>query len=507
MNSPSISGHGAPTEAELTAYMERARGGTEASEAAEAKSTTGAAAAKDTTGVGKSRGAAAAARLAEGLKLAPAGAPKIKLTDEHTKGATTLMNNLGPAMEQAMTSVKAASMGNKTTEQLSEMSADCMLAEYLKLEITDPNNSVETHQKLHTALSVLRKKGIKDAQVKAETAEAAKKEAQQYAETAGIIGTIVSVLMIALSVVLAAVTFGAASALVVVACVAAGALIGGIAAAASGGDVLDGALMGASIGGAVGSIGVGVAASMATAAAKTAAQVVVNEALKEATKEAIKNAVATAGKEATKEMVEQAVKEAVKEATKKAMTETVKKAAQEAAVKAATEAGKTLSKEAIQRAANEGVQQAVKSTITEAAKEVSKEAAKGVAKSAIVEGAKQGSKEVVAGMAKSAASETASQFGRQWATKVEGAAGLVGGSVQGGANLKASQMASDAQQLDVAGRRSSLRAEKMQEQIQEEAEIINMIIESKNKAVEAVIKMSQAAHGSNLKVQSAGMAK
>jgi hypothetical protein len=178
MNSPSIAGKSAPTEAELTAYMERARGGSETSGAKEAQSASGAAAAKeakDSTGVGQSRGAAAAARLAEGLKLAPVGAPKIKLTDDHTKGATTLMNNLGPAMDQAMASVRAASMGNKTPEELGEMSADCMLAEYLKLEITDPNNSVETHQKLHTALSVLRKKGIKDAQAKAEKAEEAKK--------------------------------------------------------------------------------------------------------------------------------------------------------------------------------------------------------------------------------------------------------------------------------------------------------------------------------------------
>jgi nitrogenase molybdenum-iron protein alpha/beta subunit len=89
-------------------------------------------------------------------------------------------------------------------------------------------------------------------------------------------------------------------------------------------------------------------------------------------------------------------------------------------------------------------------------------------------------------------------------TAITQSAGTV---TQAGANLTAAEKAADAQQMDVDAKRLRLMAEMFQEQLEEENAIIEMIVESKNKAVENVIKMMNAAFGTSQKIMAAGMAK
>jgi hypothetical protein len=87
-----------------------------------------------------------------------------------------------------------------------ELNADLLLALFLKLNIADPNNSVETHNKLAEAMNKLRELAIYEAKKKIELAQQLMKEAESsgggYFETFGMITQI-------LSLVSALVTFGA----------------------------------------------------------------------------------------------------------------------------------------------------------------------------------------------------------------------------------------------------------------------------------------------------------
>jgi hypothetical protein len=79
---------------------------------------------------------------------------------------------------------------------IAELSPDALLAAFLKLNITDPNNSVDTHNKLHEALSVLRERAIKDAQQKIKVAEELREEAEKDAGQAAYVGQIMSMIRI-----------------------------------------------------------------------------------------------------------------------------------------------------------------------------------------------------------------------------------------------------------------------------------------------------------------------
>lgn len=94
---------------------------------------------------------------------------------------------------------------------ISELTADMLLALFLKLNINDPNNSVETHNKLHKLSTNLRQQGIQEARDKAKTAQEMMKEAEAYAQKAAMIGKVVMVIMIVLMVIVTVLTFGAAA--------------------------------------------------------------------------------------------------------------------------------------------------------------------------------------------------------------------------------------------------------------------------------------------------------
>ncbi|MED5464439.1 MAG: hypothetical protein VX699_07285 [Myxococcota bacterium] len=563
---------------------------------------------KDTAEVGKTPEASAEIELQAATNLPPPSAPVVNMTPELAKGEQTFWNNLSPAMDSALTTVGETADGKQTGDGLGELSADALLAEFLKLGILDPNNSVETHNALHEGLSILKQKGIEDAQKKSQEAQELKKEAQDYAKNAQIIGAVVSAVMIALTVVLTVVTLGATAGLVVGACILAGGLIGGITAAAngeSGMDVLDGVLMGASIGSAVGGIAA-MAAAAATAAstaatttAKLAAQAtekVAEETAKKVAAEAAKTVAKETAKEvvkSTEKLAQEAAKQAGKSAAHKAAAETAKQAAKQAkdalqlinkgtpeALKAGQKGlegvsnmcgtlAQTSPDKALAASANTVAQEASKAASnagTAAAKETAYLTAKEASKKVLEEATKQGEKTVTyademvektkdalakakpgtkaheaatkshqaaldaakearTGLAQlktgtpesiKAAEETfkgaskicetaAEPFTKGLRNKFLIGQALLSSSTsvtEGGTTAVAATKAADAQTADLQSKRLRALMEKFQEQIQEEGEIIHMIMESKNKRVEAALKMSQAAHASATKVVS-----
>ena len=63
------------------------------------------------------------------------------------------------------------------------------------------------------------------------------------------------------------------------------------------------------------------------------------------------------------------------------------------------------------------------------------------------------------------------------------------------------------QLVGLDAKRLRMMAEMFQEQLEDENAIIEMLVESKNKTVDNVIKMMNAAFGTSQKIMAAGMAK
>ena len=77
-----------------------------------------------------------------------------------------------------------------------KLSAEELMTLFLKLNINDPNNSVETHNALHQLGSELRQQGIAEAQKRAENAAKLREEARDFAEKMGVVMAVVQVISI-----------------------------------------------------------------------------------------------------------------------------------------------------------------------------------------------------------------------------------------------------------------------------------------------------------------------
>ncbi len=83
---------------------------------------------------------------------------------------------------------------------LQGMSSDALLAAFLKINIDDPNNSVEVQNDLHQLSSDLRQKAMDEAQTKADNAEKLQAEASGYASKVAPMIEIIQIVCIVLAV-------------------------------------------------------------------------------------------------------------------------------------------------------------------------------------------------------------------------------------------------------------------------------------------------------------------
>lgn len=158
-----------------------------------------------------------------------------------------------------------------------ELSADRLLALFLILNITDPGNSVETHNMLHRVSSELRQEGLSASKKESQAAHEKAVEAMDKAEKLQMLADVLQVAAIGVAVVgaiISAVVIVVAIVAAIASCGAATPLSVGAGAAAVGGTVaVTGAVTGAASG--LSAAGAGGASAAAAAAAQAAVQVVV----------------------------------------------------------------------------------------------------------------------------------------------------------------------------------------------------------------------------------------
>jgi hypothetical protein len=379
-----------------------------------------------------------------------------------TELAKKLLNNVGAqGTDTQRTSAAGEAQKNTLSDSnlqvdlaAADLSADVLLSLFLKLNINDPNNSVETHAILNEVSTTLRQKAIDEGIKKAENAIKMRAEAEAYADKMGFVMTIIEVVMIVITVILTIISFGAAAAPM----------------------------------------------AMAMAAVKEIATTALKEGLKAAVKlvlEMVKNMVKTMVKQMVKGLVKDAVKETVKEGVKEAVKEAVKEGTKEAVQKAVQEAVSKFGKEAV----SEVLQEAVTEALTEVAQETGSE----IVKEAISEILSEGLESTL-----EQALETAVEKGLEkgLSSGIKNAlrlTQLIGGVAKGGIDNQVAQKSATADLAQNGADRARLRAEIEQQNIEEESAIIQMILESKNQVVEAVMKMMQASAGTQSKLNNASM--
>lgn len=112
------------------------------------------------------------------INLRPATPPNVELTPRLRSGAESFARNLDRAVDNVALSRGVV----PRLRNIDEMSADQLLAEFLKVNINDPNNSVETHNKLYELASKMRQMAIEEAQQKIKVAQELMREAQALAD-------------------------------------------------------------------------------------------------------------------------------------------------------------------------------------------------------------------------------------------------------------------------------------------------------------------------------------
>ncbi len=127
----------------------------------------------------------------------------------------------------------ASAVAGDIAGALEGMSSEALLAAFLKINIDDPNNSVEIQNDLHQLSSDLRQKAMDEAQTKADIAEKLQAEAAGYASKIGPIVEIIQIVCIVLAVFTAGATLIAAGALGAAVATATAAATTAIAAAQS----------------------------------------------------------------------------------------------------------------------------------------------------------------------------------------------------------------------------------------------------------------------------------
>jgi hypothetical protein len=191
----------------------------------------------------------------------------------------------------------------------SKMPLDSLMAAFMKLGITDPNNSPETQQDLADALMKIVSGFHENEKAANNAAQAELEEAQRAAQRANSCGAATAIALAVAAVVITIATAGVAApagaammamaiaAAVIATCVCVGAAVGAAVAAANGGDMKSSVLQGMEYGSMAGCFIAGVAAGPAIAgmqAAKAAGTAMMKEALKRAA-QAVAIAAAVAG--------------------------------------------------------------------------------------------------------------------------------------------------------------------------------------------------------------------
>lgn len=434
-------------------------------------------------------------------QLRPAMPPRVEMTTARRNGAISFAQNVDRAMNDFLVSPggralpmdAGAALRTGTTQLelqyrgLQDLSADALLAAFMKLNINDPNNAVETHNKLYEVSTELRQLAIDEAKKKIERAQEAMKEAQAYASQAQYISNVVTVI----SVVCSVFTMGA---------------------------------------------------SLAAMGATQAAQQSIVEAVKAAVKNAVQSIVdklkslaLEAGQEIAQETMQQItselaqqVQQQVQEQLAQQFMEQAKQQGvqltQEMANKMAVEAmqaNPALMQEMIAQSMQEYVQQGVL-TQAQADQIVSQTMSQIQTINAQALSSMQNLATPNLGQTQQVLSPNATAMerlqhmggqmlrgsGQNPTLRAIGIGVNAGGRVvEGGAQAQAADKMADAKEFRVQADRARMRADMHQDQIQRSGDVIHTIMESKNQTVDAVIQMMNASFATQQQLMSANMSR
>lgn len=440
--------------------------------------------------------------------LEPPSPPPITLTDQTRSAGKSFATNIDLVMDDFLLTTRSGGQlytsdngqkspvngdgGDRDFKSLAELSAEDLLAAFLKINIEDPNNNPETHNKLHELSTTLRQLAIENAKQEIRKAEEAKKEADRYAQHAEYISAVVT----AVSVISFLVTLGTS------------------AAASS-------ALLAAKE-----SVMAGLRQTIQTAVEQLTTQV--RLAVEEAVKQLIKNGIdlsTKAGQEALQKAVEEATEQVVQEVVKNTVQQAVNQAMKESA------------KNGITKTAEKSIEKMVLKTVRDQLVEVSQEAATHALKNGVVQASMNGltpaARQAVVSAAQKGA-ELGAQSGLETAVHAavqeaarqvasvapEGITGFMnsnystissiglgttaGGQVlEAGSTYHAANLDANTAQLRNDARGTERISDRNQSKMEREAEVMKRIMEDKNNVVDAVMSMLEASFNSAQKLSAA----
>lgn len=414
-------------------------------------------------------------------RLPPPSTPAVNFNAKTVTSAQTFITNFNTAMDDALKQAGATSLKVRTGASgaetpativmpstysadgapkqmdISKLSSDQLISAFLKLNINDPNESVETHNEMYEFSTNMRQLAIENAQKAIKNAQELQKEAQKYAAMAEMLGTIITIASIALTVF----TLGSS--------LAAGAAI--------------------------------------QAGVQTAVQEAGKQAVQSAVQAGAQNAVAAATQQAAQQGT-QVTAQMIQDAAMKEATSIATDMAANASAQAIAQAG---GQEALKAGLVAHLQPMI---VQEMSTQVAASAATEATKQVFAEAGKQATAQIT-----SAASEglqgTINQIGQKielgngvsnlkTASAVVNAGGQV---VSGGANYTAANKFADAKEMKLEGEKWQFQADQAQAMVENEADIINTIMESKNQTVDTVMQMTNASWASKQQLMAAAFAK
>lgn len=141
-------------------------------------------------------------------QLRAAVPPAVSMNSETVRAAESFATHLDVALNTALLSAtplegaeQSSSMAQTAANGLGDrlyprglaaLATDNLLAAFLMLNITDPNNDPETHNKLHEISSHMRQLGIDESKERIEKAQEAKREADAYGQQAQYVSNVVT---------------------------------------------------------------------------------------------------------------------------------------------------------------------------------------------------------------------------------------------------------------------------------------------------------------------------
>ncbi|MEZ4270285.1 MAG: hypothetical protein R3C68_02245 [Myxococcota bacterium] len=404
--------------------------------------------------------------------------------------------------------------------RIAELSTEMLIALFLKLNITDPNNSVETHNQLHEIATNLRQQAIDESQKRQANANKMMKEAQAYADKAQTFSTIVMVVMIVIMIALIVLTGGlglAAAAPAVAATTAATASATAATASATAAATAAATATTASATAAASASATAAATAATTASATTAAAA--SSAAAASTAAATTAATASATTAATASSAATAT--TVSAGTVSASGLSVGAAGTTVSGVTTTTTGSVIASGSTLApgtvlGSGTVIGQGAGAVTLASPMTVSAATSTGLSASTIVPAAGSqiaagstlaGGSTLAAGTTVSGASFMGVTSGTLSTLKLGAAfANLTLKVTEAKVNHEAATKSADAKLAGIDAKRHQYLAELMQRQIEEEAAIVRLIMESKNQTIEAVLGMIQQLVGTSNAILSAGLA-